>query len=180
LVRASRRDAAGVAIDDEAGNLDGTGLAQTFDRFDARLSAGQILLALCSAWYQLLTTGRLQDVSWTGAREYTTNRNQPDSEDRGPSQCCIFRKLVHDNAIWAGWIIYRGLISVAARLHEFGENELDAIGSGMRKPRRDEATLGMRRRSYELITQTSHKRPTERPRAAVRAWTLAATLGGLL
>jgi hypothetical protein len=132
LARASRSDAAGVATDDEAGNLHGTRLAQTFDRFDARLSAGQILLALRSAWYQLLTADRVQDVSWTGAREYTTNRNQPDSEDRGPSQCCIFRKLMHDNAIWAGWTIYRGLISVAARLHEFGENKLDAIGSGMR------------------------------------------------
>jgi hypothetical protein len=32
----------------------------------------------------------------------------------------------------------------------------------------------------KLITQTSHKRQTERPRAAARAWTLAATLGGLL
>jgi hypothetical protein len=122
----------GVAADDEAGNLHGTGLAQTFDRFDARFSAMQILLALCSAWYQLLTAGRLQDVSWTRARVYTINRSQPDSEDRAPSQCCFFRKLVHDNAMWAGWIIYRGLISVAARLRKFGENKLDAIGSGMR------------------------------------------------
>ena len=44
---------------------------------------------------QLLTCDRLQDVSWTTARIYQTNRSQDHSEDRDPNQYFFFRKLAH-------------------------------------------------------------------------------------
>jgi hypothetical protein len=44
---------------------------------------------------QLSTGDRLQDVSWTTARIYQTNRSQDHSEDRDPNQYFFFRKLAH-------------------------------------------------------------------------------------